>query len=50
MKKTTQFLLLALALVFSTSIIAQSTVTGTIMDSELNAPLPGANIIEKGNF
>jgi len=48
MKKTTQFLLLALALVFSTSAIAQSTVTGTIMDSELNAPLPGANILEKG--
>ncbi|TJY38097.1 TonB-dependent receptor [Pontimicrobium aquaticum] len=48
MKKTTQFLLLALALVFTTGVIAQSTVTGTIMDSELNAPLPGANIIEKG--
>lgn len=48
MKKTTQFLLLALALVFTTSAIAQSTVTGTIMDSELNAPLPGANIVEKG--
>ena len=48
MKKTTQFLLLALALVFTTSAIAQSTVTGTIMDSELNAPLPGANILEKG--
>ncbi len=48
MKKTTQFLLLALALVFTTSAIAQSTVTGTIMDSELNAPLPGANLLEKG--
>ncbi len=48
MKKTTQLLLLALALVFTTSAIAQSTVTGTIMDSELNAPLPGANILEKG--
>lgn len=48
MKKTTQFLLLALALVFTTSAIAQSKVTGTIMDSELNAPLPGANILEKG--
>lgn len=48
MKKTTQFLLLALAFVFSSSAFAQSRVTGTIMDSELNAPLPGANILEKG--
>ena len=48
MKKTTQFLLLALAFVFSSSAFAQSRVTGTVMDSELNAPLPGANILEKG--
>jgi hypothetical protein len=48
MKKTTQFLLLALAFVFSSSAFAQSTVTGIVMDSELNAPLPGANILEKG--
>jgi outer membrane cobalamin receptor len=48
MKKTTQFLLLALALVFTSSAIAQSTVTGTIMDSETNTPLPGVNVIEKG--
>ena len=48
MKKTTQILLLVLALVFTTSVMAQSTVTGTVMDSELNAPLPGANIVEKG--
>jgi outer membrane cobalamin receptor len=48
MKKTTQFLLLALAFVFSSNAFAQSTVTGIVMDSELNAPLPGANILEKG--
>ena len=48
MKKTTQFLLLALAFVFSSSAFAQSRVTGIVMDSELNAPLPGANILEKG--
>jgi len=48
MKKTTQFLLLALALVFTSSTIAQSTVTGTIMDSELKTPLLGANIVVKG--
>ena len=48
MKKITQFLFMAIALVFSTTAIAQSTVTGTIIDSETNSPLPGVNIIEKG--
>lgn len=48
MKKITQFLLLAIALVFSTSVMAQSTVTGTIIDSETTTPLPGVNVIEKG--
>ena len=48
MKKTTQFLLLAVALVFTTSAMAQSTVTGTILESETNIPLIGVNVIEKG--
>ncbi len=48
MKKTTQFLLLAIAFVFTTGVMAQSTVTGTVMDSETNTPLLGVNIIEKG--
>lgn len=48
MKKITRFLFLAIALVFSTAAIAQSTVTGTVTDSETNSPLPGVNIIEKG--
>ncbi|WP_100611135.1 TonB-dependent receptor [Confluentibacter lentus] len=48
MKKTTQFLLVAVALLFTSVIMAQSTVSGTLMDAELNAPLPGANIVEKG--
>lgn len=48
MKKITQFLLMTIALVFSTVAIAQSTVTGTITDSETNTPLPGVNVIEKG--
>lgn len=48
MKKITQFLMIAIVLVFSTAAMAQSTVTGTIVDSDLNAPLPGANIVEKG--
>lgn len=48
MKKVTQCLLLAVALVFTTTVMAQSTVTGTTVDSELNTPLPGVNIVEKG--
>jgi outer membrane receptor protein involved in Fe transport len=48
MKKITQFLLMTMALVFSTSAIAQSTVTGTVIDSETNTPLLGVNVIEKG--
>jgi outer membrane cobalamin receptor len=35
-------------MVFSTATLAQSTVTGTVMDAELNAPLPGANVVVKG--
>lgn len=48
MKKTTQFMLLAVAFLFSVTAIAQSTITGKVIDSDLNAPLPGANVIEKG--
>ena len=48
MKKTTQLVLVAVALFCSAVTLAQSTITGTIMDAELNSPLPGANIIEKG--
>ncbi len=48
MKKTIHFLLMAVAFLFSTVIMAQSTVTGTVIDAELNSPLPGANIVEKG--
>ena len=48
MKKTTQFLLMTVAFLSTTVMMAQSTVTGTILDAELNSPLPGANIVEKG--
>ena len=48
MKKTTHYLLMAIAVLFTTVIFAQSTITGTVIDSDLNAPLPGANVIEKG--
>lgn len=48
MKKITQFLLMTCALVFSTAVMSQSTITGTVIDSNLNAPLPGANVVEQG--
>ncbi len=48
MKRITQLLLMAVAFLFATAAIAQSTVTGTILDVELNSPLPGANVVEKG--
>ena len=48
MKKNTQFLLMSVALLCTTVMLAQSTITGTIKDAEINSPLPGANVIEKG--
>ena len=48
MKNITRFLFLVVAFVFTTGAMAQSTVTGTVIDAEMNAPLPAANIIEKG--
>ena len=48
MKKITQFLLVCVVMLFTTIAFTQSKVNGTVMDSDLNAPLPGANVIEKG--
>ena len=48
MKKISRFLFLVVTLLLTTGAMAQSTVTGTIMDAEMNGPLPAANIIEKG--
>ncbi|MCX7546401.1 carboxypeptidase-like regulatory domain-containing protein [Xanthomarina sp. F1114] len=48
MKKITRLLFLAGAFLFTTITMAQSVVTGTIMDAEMAAPLPGANVVEKG--
>ena len=48
MKKIT-LILFAMASLFVTSFaVAQSTITGTVVDAETNAPLPGASILEKG--
>ncbi len=48
MKNIKRFLFLVGALVLTTGTMAQSTITGTVIDAEMNAPLPAANIIEKG--
>ena len=48
MKKNLNFLLCVVAILFSATITAQSTITGIVIDTELNTPLPGANIVEKG--
>lgn len=48
MKKITRFLTVAVTVLFATVAFSQSTVSGKVMDSEMNAPLPGANVIEKG--
>uniref|UniRef100_UPI00398B054E carboxypeptidase-like regulatory domain-containing protein n=1 Tax=Winogradskyella sp. A3E31 TaxID=3349637 RepID=UPI00398B054E len=48
MKKITQNLLVAMLTLFSVVAFAQSTITGKILGSDISAPLPGANVIEKG--
>ncbi|MBC3758286.1 carboxypeptidase-like regulatory domain-containing protein [Hyunsoonleella sp. SJ7] len=48
MKKTTNLLILVTVLLFATVAMAQSTIKGTVIDADLNTPLPGANVIEKG--
>jgi len=41
-------LFLVMMLLFTSFIFAQGTITGTITDSEMNTPLPGANIMVAG--
>ena len=48
MKKITQLLMMSVAMLFATAAFSQSTVRGKIMDADMNAPLPGANVVEKG--
>ncbi|MCB0447693.1 MAG: carboxypeptidase-like regulatory domain-containing protein, partial [Gelidibacter sp.] len=48
MKKITQFLFMAVVLLCTSVAFSQSTVKGKVMDAEMNAPLPGANVVEKG--
>jgi len=48
MKKITKIVLVSFIFLGTISVFAQNTVTGTIFDSDLNSPLPGATVIEKG--
>lgn len=48
MKKFNQFLCIVVLTLFTTFAYAQSTINGKIIDGDMNLPLPGANIIEKG--
>ena len=42
------FIALCTFLAFITTTIAQTTVSGTVMDAGIDTPLPGASVVEKG--
>ncbi|OUR98241.1 TonB-dependent receptor [Flavobacteriales bacterium 33_180_T64] len=48
MKKISKCLLVLVVLLCTTIAFSQSTITGKIVGSDMNEPLPGANVIEKG--
>ncbi|WP_055447493.1 TonB-dependent receptor [Lacinutrix mariniflava] len=48
MKNTIKMLFFAVTILSSAITMAQSTVTGTVLDPETNYPLPGVNILEAG--
>lgn len=48
MKNFSQCLLVCVVVLCTSFAFAQSTITGKVMGSDMNAPLPGANVIEKG--
>ncbi|WGD36018.1 carboxypeptidase-like regulatory domain-containing protein [Olleya sp. YS] len=48
MKHTIKIMFFAVAIMFSAFTMAQSTITGTVMDADLNSPLPSASVVEKG--
>lgn len=48
MKKFNSFLFVTVLTMLTTVAFAQSTLTGKVIDGEMNAPLPGANVIVKG--
>lgn len=48
MKKITQNLFTGLLLMITTVVFSQGKIKGTVMDNELNAPMPGVNVVIKG--
>ncbi|QCE41438.1 TonB-dependent receptor [Psychroserpens sp. NJDZ02] len=48
MKNTIKVMFFAVTLMFSAFTMAQSTVTGTVIDGEFNSALPSASIVEQG--
>jgi iron complex outermembrane receptor protein len=48
MKKINQFLFMTGVMLFTTIAFSQSIIKGKVIGSDMNEPLPGANIIEKG--
>lgn len=48
MKKFSHFLCIVVLTSLTTFAYAQSAITGKIIDSDMNSPLPGANVIVKG--
>ncbi|GAB1855185.1 TonB-dependent receptor [Flavobacteriaceae bacterium MHTCC 0001] len=48
MKKITHACIMLTILLFSIVAMAQTTITGTVVEAGSNLPLPGANVVEKG--
>ncbi len=48
MKKFNSYLFATVLTLYATVAFAQSTLTGKVIDGEMNAPLPGANVIVNG--
>ncbi|MBV7268855.1 TonB-dependent receptor [Winogradskyella luteola] len=48
MKKFNQLLFATAVMLFTTVAFAQSSIKGKVIDAEMNSPLPGANVLEKG--
>ncbi len=48
MRAIRKWLFAGAVMLMSASAFAQGTITGTVMDGELNEPLPGANVVVKG--
>ena len=48
MKKFNYFLFAAVLMLFTTAAFAQATITGKVVDADMNSPLPGANVLVRG--